>query len=123
MALVSAPTAVRQSMPSELLPVKNLENPSQHKHLICISGWTEAGLTRLCTTWNGSGDQDMADGFAEARQASSLCLQHSCGSIISVIWSSLRNLEHLCFSKLFSCFRLLDSKVHPENGVNVKKKK
>lgn len=82
-ASVPAPTAVRQNMPSELLSVKNLENPSQHKHLICLSSWMEAGLTRLCTTWNGSSDQGMADGFAEAKKVSSLCLQRSCGSVIS----------------------------------------
>lgn len=43
----------------------------------------EAGLTRLGTTWNGSTHQGMADGFAEAKKASSLCRQHSSGSAIS----------------------------------------
>lgn len=84
MALVSAPTAARQSAPAERLAAKKLENPSKRKHLICVSNWTEPGLTRLCTTWNGSADQGRADGFAEAKKASSLCLQHSPDSAISV---------------------------------------
>jgi len=82
-ALVSAPTAVRQSMPAEWLSAKKLENPSWHKHLICSSSWTEPGLTTLYTTWNGYACWAMADGFAKAKKASSLSLQHSPGSMVS----------------------------------------
>lgn len=122
---VSAPTAVRQNMPAELLSVKNLENPSQHKHLIWVSNWTEAGLTRLCTTWNGSADTGMADGFAEAKKASSLCLQHSCGSIISKSFGVVKKPRT---PVLFQALLLIQifgqqSTVQEQSECNQKKKK
>lgn len=122
---VSAPTAVRQNMPAELLSVKNLENPSQRKHLIWVSNWTEAGLTRLCTTWNGSADMGMADGFAEAKKASSLCLQHSCGSIISKSFGVVKKPRT---PVLFQALLLIQifgqqSTVQEQRECNQKKKK